>query len=301
MSMSISFKQIFILYVCFLINNVVVNGESIAMCGMFDPETANGAEGYFQMVYSRGKAEYSFDLDLSSFNFDNAGLNGLESCNVENGLSWHIHTYWTSSTSTSAAGPDGCTSTSGHYDPNLACGPKSESAGTLCKDLGRTSDQGYTYSCASETYAIGAYDLCEMGDLSGKFGKANETKRGSLHFSHTGSYTDYYPPYYLNRISPDIITSQWTSIVFHCGDESGTRLVCASISPLPKGDLKCSPEIETYDNYSYVDYVMVIVSIVTVLYGIYFKYNGLHTRTPPGNDRESSFARDVKESKPLVA
>ena len=237
--MAYSLLSCFLLY----ININLINAQTF--CGQFDTTEANGANGYIELLYSGGDAKYSFNVDLSNFDFSADGLTGIDNCDISNGLSWHIHTYWTSTTTTSAAGPDGCTSTSGHYDPSLACGPKSQSASTLCPGINRTSSQGYTYSCSSSNYALGYYDSCEQGDLSGKFGKAYESTSGNLQFNSNGVYTDNNPPYMSNLNNPDELTNQWASVVFHCGN--GDRLICTKMNQIPSGSSCDGTAIEDDD------------------------------------------------------
>ena len=97
-----------------------------------------------------------------------------ESCTIENGLVYHVHSFWNNATTTSSANSFcGPTYTGGHYDPSLACSSTSEDAKGLCTALGLTADQGYEYPCNSEDFADGNMAKCEIGDLSGKFGGLN--------------------------------------------------------------------------------------------------------------------------------
>ena len=68
-------------------------------------------------------------IDVRNFN---------TTCDISDGLVYHIHSYWndaeTSSTTT-------CGDTGGHYDPYFACGKASQSASTDCVSLGRTLSQ----------------------------------------------------------------------------------------------------------------------------------------------------------------
>ena len=180
----------------------------------------NTNEGYFAMKIGDGYAKYSFSVDLS----------GTDACdfNTYPTVSYHIHTY--SITNPSANPQTACGNAAGHYDPNLACGEKSQSHSTLCNDIQRTSADGYTYSC-STTGATSYADPtggCEVGDLSGKFGKLTLTNGVA---SSTQVYTDYLPAYAYNYNNPTVnITSGWASIVFHCGDSAGTRIACGDFA-----------------------------------------------------------------------
>lgn len=124
-------------------------------CGYIDRSEAQGAHGYFMMKSGKGEMAYSMRIDMSKFN--NSG-----DCDLSQGISYHIHSYWTNSSVDSSAG-DYCGSdyTGGHFDPGLACSSKSEYASTYCADIGRTSDNGYEYSCSTDMYSSKKYALCE--------------------------------------------------------------------------------------------------------------------------------------------
>lgn len=247
--------------------------KMVTFCGQFKSSEAMGAEGYLQATFTPGNVAYSYQLDLTQFDFDTAiGPNGVNTCSLENGLAWHIHTNWTNPMQYSAAGPAGCTSTGGHYDPNFACSSKSQSASTDCVALNRVAPD-YVYECSPTAYSQMHYSYCETGDLSGKFGKAMETKPGSLLFKHTDPFTDVQPVYGINYMSADDLSNQWASVVFHCGDAAGTRLVCALMTPLPAGQTACpgSVDVSDYTSFSKVDYALIGVAAFTLLAGVYYK------------------------------
>jgi hypothetical protein len=177
-----------------------------------------GAVGYFDLAIANGQAQYTWALDLTSFS---------TTCDLSQGLTYHIHSYWNNEAATSASLSEcGASYTGGHYDPNLACSGSSQDISSLCVDLGRTSSSGYTYSCNSANYAQGHYALCELGDISGKFGRAYATS--DKQFSSQGILIDYQPEYNANYQNADLVSKQWASIVFHCGQDS-SRLVCAKL------------------------------------------------------------------------
>ena len=181
-------------------------------CAEIDSQETYGAKGYFAMQISSGRATYSYRVDLTKFSMQN------QICDLSQGMYYHIHSYWVNSNN-SAAGATlcGASNTGGHYDPNLACGYSSAS----CELLNRTSPS--SYKCNHEDYMNGKYQFCQIGDLSGKFGKAMPTS-SDLVFQES-LLIDYRPPYISNYLQDDSISSMWSSIVFHCSDN--TRLLCA--------------------------------------------------------------------------
>lgn len=181
-------------------------------CAEIDSHESNGAKGHFAMQISSGRATYSYRVDLTKFDLDD------QLCDLSQGMYYHIHSYWVSSND-SAAGATlcGASNTGGHYDPNLACGYSS----TACELLNRSSSS--SYKCNHEDYMNGKYQFCQIGDLSGKFGKAMPTS-SDLVFQES-LLIDYSPPYISNYLQDDSISSMWSSIVFHCSDN--TRLLCA--------------------------------------------------------------------------
>lgn len=139
---------------------------------------------------------------------------------------YHIHTAWVNTSTTSSAGSNYCGAayTGGHYDPNLACGYSSG----LCSSLNRTS--AVAYDCNHVNYDAGLYALCQVGDLSGKFG----TIFGSNSiFKQSSVIYDEQPPYLSNYLSSNKLSTMWSSIVFHCSDNA--RLVCAKFKLIPIG------------------------------------------------------------------
>jgi len=205
-------------------------------CAVLDPSASSGASGYFGMVIDSvtGTATYGYNIDFSKFTAPAAPVD------LSGGLPWHIHTYWKNMAGQNSGNIDTCISanTGGHYDPNLACGPASETAATLCSTLSRTAPLGYTYSCASAAFQGGHFGLCEVGDLSGKFGTIAYPPPNNV-ATRTGSsiYTDPTAAYAKDYLVANAghtptptpnglnITLPWSSIVWHAS--SSQRILCA--------------------------------------------------------------------------
>jgi hypothetical protein len=210
------------LFIFFLTHSLVA---SKSYCATFDADTTSGSVGSFSMEISEGVASYRFYLDLTNFKTE---------CILSSGLGYHIHSYWVNTTTQSSANAFcGKSLTGNHFDPNLACSTASQSSGSggLCAAISRTSPD-YTYSCSNTNYQKGDYSMCEVGDLSGKFGKALESSTdGTAIFSQQDILSDYVPAYDFNYLTTSDPTSiQWASMVFHCADgtsNNGARLVCA--------------------------------------------------------------------------
>jgi len=235
--------------VLLLLSCFVFRCSSYEFCAMIDATESGGTSGYVSMSIADGVGRYSLYLDISStpLPLDAGG----RVCNVTQGLTYHIHSYW-NNIATNSAGLSVCgTSTSGagnHYDPHLACGPSSQAqtqsqatfyspstflASPLCPTLGRTSALGYAYACNSANYNAGLYDQCELGDLSGKFGKLYPMKGSSI-IKRTS--VDFTPPYAMNYLETSKLAETWASIVVHCGQTypvaNTARIVCAKFLPM---------------------------------------------------------------------
>jgi hypothetical protein len=187
---------------------VNVQGSNAFMADFSDA----GVEGFFQMTMQNGYANYEYKVDLSTL---------VTSCDLSQGLTYHVHTSWTDSASASTTT---CGNAGGHYDPFLACGTSSEDKGSLCVQLNRTSSQGYTYPCSSALYLSGHHSNCEVGDFSGKFGRMMPSITNPMVFA--GVSTDPMPPLDANYESADAVSKQWSSLVVHCPADNA-RLLCA--------------------------------------------------------------------------
>jgi len=174
---------------------------------------------------------YRFYLDLTAFS---------SSCDVSQGLNYHVHSNWVNDSTTSDLGSVYCgpAYTGYHYDPTMACSSTSENQGTTtgynsdnCQKIGRyaTASPAYTYGCSTTVYGEGDYSQCELGDLSGKLGLAFPTT-GRI-FDQSQTLQDLIPVHSYNYMknsggnSPHTAFS-WASIVFHC-KSGGARLFCA--------------------------------------------------------------------------
>ena len=224
-----------ILSLCLLLASFVYIIDGVQYCAKFPGEN-DSVLGYFTMKVNHGVASYSFSLDLSSFS-------DSTTCDLTNGLYYHLHTSWnTDDGRNSGLGSTDCgsTVTGGHYDPNLACSASSEEASGLCTTLSRTSTLGYTYNCSTSVYNAGIYGQCEVGDLSGKFGIVYPTSNYRF-VQPFAAHTDYQPPYIYNYLKNDNVAKMFSSIVFHCVDSSKTRLVCALLEEMEDGGVCGTP------------------------------------------------------------
>lgn len=128
---------------------------------------------------------------------------------------YHIHVDWNASPSSKTSDSfAGCAKpiTGNHYDPDKACGPSSEYAGTpQCE--GKAPAQ---YKCHPAAYAKDPF-VCEKGDLSGKVGNL---VLGDNDFA-SGEWKDPHFPLFAER------RPHW-SIVLHAVCGSATpRIACA--------------------------------------------------------------------------
>lgn len=176
------------------------------------------ATGKFSMIINSGHATYSFRVNLS----------GVTNCDFNQypTVAYHIHSFSVSGPKNKAT--PSCANAGEHYDPNLACSEKSEAHLTLCGDLNRTAKDGYNYHCVSIP-PVFYYNIptgrCEVGDLSGKFGRVAVSADGVV--QSADCLVDLLPPYAYNFRNPTAnITEGWASIVFHCGDPPATRIAC---------------------------------------------------------------------------
>jgi hypothetical protein len=147
-------------------------------------------------------------------------------------FTWHLHSGKVGEGARDASiGPAaacGPSYTGGHYDPMLKCG--SASTGPKCDDV----DAGVPccYTKPANDYCVNQnIGTCEVGDLSGLYGKvqivnrAGEVKATGLcpdcmqHFDPRASVVDGTAAY-----------NTWASLVFHGSSSSaGERVLCADI------------------------------------------------------------------------
>lgn len=215
------------------------------LCATFSAASAGGATGYFAMQISEstGQAFYNFALDLTKFPLSTQ----CPTAGTSSSLKYHIHSFWLNSGSSAyTSAKCGGSGTGGHYDPYFACSGSSCFAkaptATMCKHIYRASDFGYKYNCNATRFGSssgstgGDVNLCEVGDLSGKFGLAG-VKNNLV--SSNGVYTDPLPPAMADFQRGGVgttagqtnFTTPFASIVFHCNDApTNTPILCASLS-----------------------------------------------------------------------
>jgi hypothetical protein len=113
----------------------------------------------------------------------------------------------------------------------LACGYGSTSCGLLLRT------EASAYECNPTNYDLGEYALCQIGDLSGKFGNAfPDVVNGNI-FTQSTVLTDYQPPIAANHLQSNGIAELWSSVVFH---SSTGRLVCAKFELIADSDCETS-------------------------------------------------------------
>jgi hypothetical protein len=111
----------------------------------------------------------------------------------------------------------------------LACGYTSPG----CTLLERTSATAYV--CNPTNYGLGEYALCQIGDLSGKFGNVFPDEVNGKIFTQSTVLTDYQPPIAANHLQGNGIAEIWSSVVFH--SSTGGRLVCAKFVLIADGEM----------------------------------------------------------------
>ena len=219
---------------------VVCSVKSATYCATWsDPSIATG----FFVAELNETATYTFDLNFTLTPALLAKCPGLNA--TPTGFKFHFHSLWTWGDQNASAELDSCgpTHLSGHYDPNFACASVSSWAGTSCVSLNRTAAQGYTYSCSPTAFAARP-GACEIGDLSGKFGQASVTNLETelLRVKPPSQYmTDVLPPYAADfYLDNGLSLSGWSSVLFHCGDATANRLLCAQLRQVSSWT-ECAP------------------------------------------------------------
>ena len=171
------------------------------------------------------------DVHLDGTVMYDVSLMNLDFVDVDE-LSWHLHSGKVGPGATDASdgpaeacGPD---YTAGHYDPMLKCG--SASTAPQCDDV----EEGTPccYKKPADDYCVNQnIGTCEIGDLSGLFGKVKiEDEAGEL--KATGlcpdCVTHYHPKASAEKGTASYNT--WASIVFHGSQASaGERILCGNI------------------------------------------------------------------------
>jgi hypothetical protein len=244
---------------CLLMEITLIRAQASSYCATFSSDydsstTTGGVTGSFYMLIDSDEkmGNYRFYLDLSDFS---------SSCDISQGLNYHVHSNWVNSSTTSDLGSVFCgpAYTGYHYDPTMACSSTSENQGTTtgynsnnCQKIGRysTASPAYTYGCSTAVYEQGDYSQCELGDLSGKLGMAFPSS-GRI-FDQSTTLQDVIPVHSYNYLEDSRSSSphtafSWASIVFHC-KSGGTRLFCAKFEEISSGDSSCGKKPSSSDS-----------------------------------------------------
>jgi len=161
------------------------------------------------------------DLDLTHVNYSK--FQSAASC-FTNGMKYHIHEKWEYNDFIDRIGSGPCALiyAGNHMDPWAAC--SSDTANIYClsnthaNDTCVKSSSAFTtsgnYCCNTTTYQLNPF-VCEVGDLSGKYGvlslENNKVYRSDSSFWEVDSY--------------DV---SGKSIVFHCTTSGSPRAFCAA-------------------------------------------------------------------------
>lgn len=200
---------------------------SRVLCGVFstsftDPvaPSPSGGKLYGNLGFASVEIDYDAAPTAVSVAFDGtssengAALAALaDECKTEGGvLSYHIHEMWGHTDYDAAVGAKFCGGafTGGHLDPTYACGPAS--GNDKCGD----ADCNFLtpYNCSEERYMMDP-TVCEIGDLSGKYGQLTLDGNGTASVMTTDQYL------------PLSSVLEGLSVVFHC--PGGTRSFCMKL------------------------------------------------------------------------
>jgi len=171
-------------------------------------------------------------------------LPGNVSC-LASGLHFHVHQTWTYPNFTDHIGATACgsTYTSGHYDPYLACGPKTASThckthtSTECVNSSSAYDHKNKYECNTTTYAQNPY-ACEVADWSGKYGTLEVVN----------NITSLSASSFWEVDSKDV---RGRSIVFHCANNDA-RAFCAGFDNESDSSINVLDQPSTTADESYL-------------------------------------------------
>jgi hypothetical protein len=226
-------------------------------CAHIASGVAAGAQGFFAMEIdsSTGTATYKFEVDTRAFT-------SPTSCDFAQGLDWHLHSKWDLDDDSSTDCGNAGTGPQNHYDPNFACGPASQSAGAMCDSMGLISSDGYEYACTQASYQGGNFGMCEVGDLSGKFGDIKPNGDGIM---SSGFLHDPLPPYIVDYAAPNDASHHWESVVFHCKSASGARILCAKFLEDTGTDSECTYSVILLFFLLFL-FVMVSMSLLSIYY-----------------------------------
>ena len=203
-------------------------------CATFSPTETNGASGYFAMVLNDdGTALYYYSFSVLYMVVNKA----MPTCDYSTGLQYFISPVWNLTAKSSSWGP---TCSRRRYDPTFACSPSPPMVPLpwQCRALGRPTASNNS-RCTPSLYAAGNYDVCEVGFLSAKFGRAvSSVFSGTNVLTYTynsppGALVDFTPPFPA-AFSGNVSTSpsRWSSITFTC---NGVPLFCGKLTYYSSG------------------------------------------------------------------
>lgn len=279
-------STVVIALLCLLMDSVLIQAQTSSYCATFSSDydsttTTGGVTGSFYMLIDNDEkmGNYRFYLDLSEFS---------SSCDISQGLNYHVHSNWVNASTSSDLGSVFCgpAYTGYHYDPTMACSSTSENQGTTtgynsdnCLKIGRyaTASPAYTYGCSTAVYGQGDYSQCELGDLSGKLGLAFPSS-GRI-FDQSKTLQDVMPVNSYNymedsRSSSPHTAFSWASIVFHC-KSGGTRLFCAKfeeISSSSSDSSSCGKKPASSDNGNSGDDDRDEKAVIGLIVGMYVHF-----------------------------
>ncbi|TDH70524.1 hypothetical protein CCR75_002826 [Bremia lactucae] len=180
----------------------------------FDASLAAGIDGSIIVKYASADsstATITANLDFSGVDQSKIAAFDGNCTEAVTSWKWHIHTKWNSTQTSDSYKQCSKAATDNHYDPLKACGTASEYISEPeCKAKSKA------YTCSPGNYTT-RRDVCEKGDLSGKFGAFKVGPSNIV----TEEWTDDQYPHLSER------ADTW-SIVLHavCGKEA-PRISCA--------------------------------------------------------------------------
>jgi hypothetical protein len=208
------------------------------------------------------KTELSVALDFKKMP---AGVSLPAGCTEPGSeIAYHIHAHWGYLDWSMAFG-DGCgfDSTENHVDPGKACGAASNNE--FCDSTLYPGCDFGTYDCTSTSYGNDPF-ACEVGDLSGKFGKL--VVGDDMTASATGlmdAYLDYESVLGLMGYD-DEDQAATSSVVFHC--PGAERAFCVRVGA---GSQDSTDEIYDYNaGATTAPYIVNIALMMTVLIFTFF-------------------------------
>jgi hypothetical protein len=187
---------------------------------------AAGISGNITVVQAgKNSAEATIKANLD---FNNVEFDAIKkydgNCTAEvTEYKWHIHVKWGSKNTSASYKQCSLAETGNHYDPLFACGPNSEYS-----EDAKCAPKIKNYTCNPGNYSSN-FEVCEKGDLSGKFGGIKLTSSKIF----VGEWKDSHFPLYSE------LTPQWNMILHAvCDNKATPRIACAVAQKL---DSNASP------------------------------------------------------------